>query len=102
MTETKAITKTKQAEKTAAQVQQDKSVLYVGPTINGIAITGTVYSDIPDAAKEAKADVPMILNLFIPVKEYAKAERMIDERKGYIYSAYKQALEYSMKKGGKR
>ena len=42
MTETKAITKTKQAEKTAAQVQQDKSVLYVGPTINGIAITRTV------------------------------------------------------------
>ena len=101
MTETKAITKTKQAEKTAAQVQQDKSVLYVGPTINGIAITGPVYSDIPDAAKEAKADVPMILNLFIPIREYGEAERMIREKRGYVYSAYAEAQKFKLERGGK-
>lgn len=40
-----------------------EAVLYVGPTISGIAITGTVYTTIPEAAKAAKADAPMILNL---------------------------------------
>jgi len=77
-----------------------ETVLYVGPTINGIAITGTVYSSIPEAAKAAREKTPMILNLFIPIREYGTAEQMIREKRGYIYSAYTEALKLKKEKGG--
>ena len=80
------------AKKTQAVTEaKTEAVLYVGPTISGIAITGTVYTTIPEAAKAAKADAPMILNLFIPIREYGEAERMIREKRGYVYSAYAEA-----------
>lgn len=94
--ETKAPAKKKQPAAKAPE-----TVLYVGPTINGIAITGTVYSSIPEAAKAAKADAPMILNLFIPIKEYGEAERMIREKRGYVYSAYAEAQKFKLERGGK-
>ena len=68
---------------------------------SGIAITGTVYTTIPEAAKAAKADSPMILNLFIPIKEYGEAERMIREKIGYVYSAYAEAQKFKLERGGK-
>lgn len=77
-----------------------KTVLYVGPTISGIAITGTVYTSIPDAAKAAREKAPMFLNLFIPIREYGAAERMIREKKGCVYSAYAEALKFKEERGG--
>ena len=88
------------AKKKQPAAKAPETVLYVGPTINGIAITGTVYTTIPEAAKAAKADAPMILNLFIPIREYGEAERMIREKRGYIYSAYTEALKLKKEKGG--
>ncbi len=90
------------AKKTQAVTEaKAESVLYVGPTISGIAITGTVYTTIPEAAKAAKADAPMILNLFIPIREYGEAERMIREKRGYVYSAYAEAQKFKLERGGK-
>lgn len=89
------------AKKKQPAAKAPETVLYVGPTINGIAITGTVYSSIPEAAKAAKADAPMILNLFIPIREYGEAERMIREKRGYVYSAYAEAQKFKLERGGK-
>ena len=57
------------AKKKQPAAKAPETVLYVGPTINGIAITGTVYSSIPEAAKAAREKAPMILNLFIRIRE---------------------------------
>lgn len=89
------------AKKKQPAAKAPETVLYVGPTINGIAITGTVYTTIPEAAKAAKADAPMILNLFIPIREYGEAERMIREKRGYVYSAYAEAQKFKLERGGK-
>lgn len=87
------------AKKTQAVTEaKTEAVLYVGPTISGIAITGTVYTTIPEAAKAAKADAPMILNLFIPIREYGEAERMIREKRGYVYSAYTEAQKFKLER----
>lgn len=88
------------AKKKQPAAKAPETVLYVGPTINGIAITGTVYSSIPEAAKAAREKAPMILNLFIPTREYGTAEQMIREKRGYIYSAYTEALKLKKEKGG--
>ena len=74
--------------------------IYVGPTIPGVAIQNRVYSETPAGLSEAFEKVPEMQNLMIPISEYAEAERMIDNRKGYVYSAYLKELEYKENKGG--
>lgn len=103
MSESVKVPETKAPAKKTQAVAEAKTeaVLYVGPTISGIAITGTVYTTIPEAAKAAKADAPMILNLFIPIREYGEAERMIREKRGYVYSAYAEAQKFKLERGGK-
>lgn len=66
----------------------------------GVAIQNRVYSETPTGLSEAFEKVPEMQNLMIPISEYAEAERMIDNRKGYVYSAYLKALEYKENKGG--
>ena len=68
-------------------------LMYVGPTVTGLAIQNRVYSEIPEEAKEKFTDHPQLRNLFIPVRDYPKANRMIREGTGYIYSAFLAALE---------
>ena len=80
---------------TAAEEVKQENLMYVGPTISGIGIQNRVYTEIPEAAKEACKDV-----LFIPVIKYPIAEKMLRERKGYIFSAFRKALEYKTE-GGK-
>lgn len=41
-------------------------------------------------------------NLFIPVIKYPLAEKMLRERKGYIFSAFRKALEYKTEGGNKQ
>lgn len=89
--------------KTTATAKTETSAtikIYVGPTIPGVAIQNRVYSENPAGLSEAFEKVPEMQNLMIPVSEYAEAERMIDSRKGYVYSAYMKALEYKENKGG--
>ena len=45
---------------------------------------------------------PVIFPMILGTRnsEYAEAERMIENRKGYVYSAYLKALEYKENKGG--
>ena len=68
-------------------------VMYVGPTITGFAIQNQILSEIPEGIKAVIREHPELRNLFIPVSEYPKANRMIRERSGYIYSAFCKAQE---------
>ncbi len=83
------------AEKTV----EKEPVMYVGPTVNGIGIQNRVYTEIPKEAQVLFREAPELRNLFIPVRQYPLACRMIRERKGYIYSAFMRALDF--KNGGK-
>lgn len=83
------------AEKTV----EKEPVMYVGPTVNGIGIQNRVYTEIPKEIQVLFREAPELRNLFIPVRQYPLACRMIRERKGYIYSAFMRALDF--KNGGK-
>ena len=67
-------------------------VMYVGPTVTGFAIQNRVYTEIPEEAQGLITAHPELRNLFLPIREYPKANRMIREGTGYIYSAYLVAL----------
>lgn len=103
MSEVKKPQKEAKAPSTETKVgvpQEEQQMMYVGPTINGVAIQNMVYEKKPDALEKAQKVCPEISNLFLPVRKYATAERMIRMRSGYIYEAYKKALEYKAKKEG--
>ena len=86
---------TVKVEKPAAVGKTETEVrpkMYVGPTITDFAIQNRVYTEMPDAAKKKVAEMPELGNLFIEVIDYPKANKMLRERTGYIYSAYIKAL----------
>lgn len=65
-------------------------LMYVGPTVSGIGIQNRVYTEMPKDAEEKAREVPEIRQLFIPVKNYPIANKMLREKKGYIYSAFRK------------
>lgn len=94
---TKSTTKAKPKKKAATTKKKPEAKaleqkMYVGPTIVGFAIQNRVYTDIPEAAKEELKNDPELSNLFIDIKDYPKADKMIREETGYIFSAYMKAL----------
>ena len=97
MSERKRSQTTEQAQDTKPAAKKDQKVaagplMYVGPTVTGLAIQNRVYSEIPKEAEEAFTTNPELRNLFIPVREYPKANRMLRSGTGYIYSAFQVAL----------
>ena len=73
-------------------------VMYVGPTAHKFGlIQNTVYSGIPETAKPMFYAVPLAKNLIIMIKDYAKAERDINERKGITWQAFLAVMNYTEK-----
>lgn len=78
----------------AAAAPKHENIMYVGPSIPGVAIQNTVYTEIPAGALEAIKGRPIIRNLFVPIKDYSKAEEMIRTQSGHIYAAFEAAAKY--------
>lgn len=97
VTETKAVEETttaaKDANETAKEESPNRKKMYVGPTIPGFATNNVVYDGIPDYIRDYLVQTPELNNLFVEVVDYSKANRMLREKQGYIYSAYLKALE---------
>lgn len=69
-------------------------LMYVGPTIKAVAIQNRVYTEIPEPAKKAMTECPLLSNLFVPVMKYPDAERQIGTGKGSLSVAFDAALRY--------
>lgn len=77
----------------AQPVTENERVMYVGPTVPGIGIQNRVYTEMPSDARKVIRENPQIGNLFIKIRDYPIANKMIREKKGYIYSAFLRAEE---------
>ena len=80
-----------------AAVKAAEPVMYVGPTIKGVAIQNRVYTEIPETAKKVMKDCPLLANLFVSVERYTEAERQLDAGKGELYVAFEAALGFKDK-----
>ena len=89
----KAAAKTKRTPET-----KQEPMMYVGPTVPGVAIQNTVYTEKPEGLKEAQKECPEFGNLYLSIGKYAMAEKMIRAGEGYVHEAYKKALEYKEKR----
>lgn len=67
--------------------------IYVGPTLAGIGIQNRVYTEIPQEALCKAKEIPEIKLLFLPVRGYPMANRMLREGSGYLYHAYCELSE---------
>lgn len=100
------VTTAEEVKETAEAVEEVKTepekLMYVGPTIPGLAIQNTVYTEIPKAAAEAFKKEPQMRNLFVPILRYPAAEKSMRKGKGIIFRAYNKALKYkeNKEKGG--
>ena len=55
-----------------AENKAQEPLMYVGPTIPGIAIQNTVYEPVPEAAMEAAKGLPVFLDLFYSNHEISR------------------------------
>ncbi len=84
-------TEPKEAQMAPDPVQAEKLV-YVGPTINGVAARNTVYNSTPRVLQEAAKDFPFLLQLLIPIADLPEAMRQIQNQEGFIFALFKKAL----------
>lgn len=70
-------------------------IVYVGPTIPGVATRNTTYSEMPESLREAAQTAPYLSGLCIPLGNLAVAMRQIRDKEGAFYTLYNKALNYS-------
>lgn len=76
-------------EQPAEGKKEPARYMYVGPTVPGIGIQNRVYTDIPQEVVDLMNNgYPVIGDLFIQIRDYPTANRMLREQKGYLYNAY--------------
>lgn len=75
-------------------------IVYVGPTIPGVATRNTTYSEMPESLKEAAKAAPYLKSLCTPVSNLAVAMEQIRNKEGAFYALYTKALKFSANKKG--
>lgn len=66
------------------------TVVYCGPSIEGVAKQYTVYKGtLPEQLSAAAEKMPAINELIIPLDKLAEARRQLNSKSGYIYRLYK-------------
>jgi hypothetical protein len=91
--------KTKQPKEAAQATAPatDTRVVYVGPTIIGLATRNTTYSEIPQELREAAKEAPYLLSLCVPIGRLPVALDQIRKQQGGIYTFYQKAQGYTPK-----
>ena len=85
-------TKKCSAGETLAGLLNKEAMIYVGPTIPGFARNKTIYCSLTDAMKKMVSETPQLSGLFVKLSDYPEAQRQIHDNNGFIYLAYKTAL----------
>lgn len=69
--------------------KEPERYMYVGPTVPGIGIQNRVYTGIPQEVVDLMDNGNRVIgDLFIQIRDYPAANRMLREQKGYLYNAY--------------
>lgn len=70
------------------------TVIYVGPTILGVATRNTTYDQIPASIIEAAENAPYLASLCVSVSELPEAMRQIRAKEGAYWAFYNMAKGY--------
>lgn len=87
-------------KRSAQQAQPTPTkVIYVGPSILGVATRNTVYDGVPDTLQTAINAAPYLAGLCIPLESLPEAMAQIRAKSGAFYTLYTKALKYGATKG---
>lgn len=76
-------------------VNKQETVVYVGPTIPGVANHNAVFNNgLPKGMQDAIEKEPAFKNLLVPVSQLAAATGDIANKRGATYVFYEKALNY--------
>lgn len=78
--------------KKAVKPDKPGKVVYVGPTITGVATRNAVYADLPENLSKAIQTRPYLSGLCVPIPQLSGALEQLDRRRGSIYTLYTRAL----------
>jgi hypothetical protein len=93
-TETQTAETSTAKEATIAKVRNE-NVVYVGPTIAGVATHNTVFNNgLPQSLNEAIAKEPAFKNLLVPISKLASTLSDISNKSGAAYVFYQKAEKY--------
>lgn len=70
------------------------SVMYVGPTILGVATRNTTYPAIPGSIMAAAETAPYLASLCVPISQVAPAMKQIRNKEGAYWTFYNMAMGY--------
>lgn len=74
----------------AKKAEQTATVVYVGPSVPGVANQFTFYREgIPTALAEAIRDTPAMEGLVIPLEQLPEAMKMLRGGSGQIFRLYR-------------
>lgn len=90
----KEIVKQKKTAITKKNVKKDKEVMvYIGPYLRHVAMSGTIYNNgIPDALEKMKEKHPFMGRLIVPIEDLADAKKEIETKGTALSVCYSKAL----------
>lgn len=70
---------------------QGGTVMYLGPSIKGVAATGTVYNNgLPKELEDEVGEQPFLKELLIPVGGIAEAQKALKDKGSALSIIYKK------------
>ena len=77
-------------------------VIYIGPSIVGVATKGTVYKNglTPQMGKAVK-ELPALNTLLVEIGKITQARKDLKNKESAVSICYEKAEEYARKKGAK-
>ena len=91
---------TSQREETAKKQaeRQEKAVIWLGPAVAGMAMTGTVYRNgLTPQMQRLVTELPAAKKLLVGTKDAARVRRALTDQQSAESVCYKRALEYAGK-----
>lgn len=99
MSEKKSVA-TSQREEAAKKhaERQEKAVIWLGPAVTGVAMTGTVYRNgLTPQMQRLVTELPAAKKLLVGTKDAARVRRALTDQQSAESVCYKRALEYAGK-----
>ena len=77
-------------------------VIYVGPSIVGVATKGTVYKNgLTPQISKAVEELPALKTLLVEIGKITQARKDLKNKESAVSICYAKAEEYAQKKGAK-
>ncbi|MCI8337945.1 MAG: hypothetical protein HFH62_04555 [Lachnospiraceae bacterium] len=70
-----------------------KQMIYVGPTVPGVAERNRIYRGIPEGIREKAREDPYFANLMIPIGELKAARQSLETRGSVLAVSYEEVAK---------